>query len=706
MNNVDAPRLSVVMVTYNSAHVVAEALDALPHDVEIIVVDNASTDDTIEVVAKIRPDARIMASQKNYGFARAVNRGAAEARSSTLLLLNPDAVVGDDAVTKVAASLDHDPTIGIVAPLVIEGDGSLATLAAGFEPTIWRMFTHASGLSRFAQPGSMLGGHYLMRGHRLERPLIDVEWVSGGCLFVRKSVWSALGGLTERWFMYAEDVDFCLRAGDAGWRSILLTGATASHAVGASSAGTNRIRLTWLENLFDLYQERYRAGFLRRTAWRTVVSTGYAARWAVSRLKDLAARREPSHDARRFLAYARGAARARPQRSNIRLQRAGRPSRSGSTPTRIARFYPVARIAHIERLAHMRPGSFFYTSTRRDWDEDLARATPGVERLDLRTLLGRIWTRNYAQLEIPEPYAIALLPHAALIALVVKAKRVIKRQRTALVFYAIENLDQVDKVRSRLPIPRWSIRAVMNVGLRLVFSETSRAAFGTRGALDTYRAQLGERGWQHATRGTEIALIPGLSAPDSEADAAAIRDENLLCFLGSFEERKGILDVLDAWPLVVETRPNSRLLIIGHGPLEDVVKQFADEHVSVDIRVDPSRGAIRHLLASAHALVLPSRRTPAWREQIGLPILEALSAGCEIVTTAETGIADWLGENGHQVIPGDADNTRLASAILAALNATRARTDIQQALPATDGRYTADRWLFDEVAAPAVLGGS
>jgi glycosyltransferase involved in cell wall biosynthesis len=418
------------------------------------------------------------------------------------------------------------------------------------------------------------------------------------------------------------------------------------------------------------------------------------------------ARREPSHDARRFAAYARAAARARPQRSAIRLQRAGHLHNVDSAFTQVARFYPVARVAHIERLAHMRPGSFFYTSTRRDWDEDLARATPGVERVGLCRFLARIWTRNYAWLEIPEPYAIALLPHAALIALVVKAKRFLKHQRTALVFYAIENLDQVDKVRSKLPIPAWSIRAASNVGLRLVFSETSRAAFGTSGALDVYRAQLGKRGWQRATRATEIALIPGLSAPGSADEATADRDENLVCFLGSFEERKGILDVLDAWPLVTELRPNSRLAIIGHGPLDEFVEQFACQHENVEVRVDPPRGDIRRTLSSAHALVLPSRRTPAWREQIGLPILEALSEGCEIVTTTETGIADWLRQNGHQVIPTQADDAMLASAIVTALNSTRTRTAVQAALPTTDGRYAADRWLFDGATAPTVHEGT
>lgn len=704
MNDSRVPRLSVVMVTYNSAGVVARALDSLPHDVEVIVVDNASTDDTIQVIELRRPSARIIASKTNDGFARAVNRGVAEAHSSTLLLLNPDAEIDEKSIAKTLAVLDRDPTVGITAPLVVEGDGTLATLAAGFEPTIWRMFTHSSGVARFSHHRSYLRGHYLMRHRRLDRSPHEVEWVSGGCLFVRRTVWDELGGLTERWFMYAEDVEFCLRAGDAGWRILLIMDATASHVVGASSAGSHSIRTIWLENLFDLYQERYRAGFARQIAWRAVVATGYAARWTVSRVTDLMARREPSHDTRRFSAYAHAAARVRPQHSDTRLE----PARLGQTRdthyTQVARFYPVARTAHIERLASMQPGTFFYSSTRRDWDEDLARATPDVERVGLMELLARVWTRGFERLEIPEPYAIALLPHATLIALVVKAQRVIKRRPTELVFYAIENLDQVEKVRSKLPVPTRLIRTAANLALRLVFSETGRAAFGTAGALEAYRAQLGDRGWQRATRGTEIALIPGLSAPDPTADSAD-RDDDLVCFLGSLEERKGILDVLRAWPLVTAVRPESRLLIIGHGPLDGVVQHFAEQHANVEVLMDPPRTAIRRLLASAHALVLPSRRTPVWREQIGLPILEALSAGCEIVTNTETGIADWLRENNHQVIRTNANSREIAAAVRAALDATRTREEVQRDLPATDGRYAADAWLFRKPTPSPTLGG-
>lgn len=297
------PRLSVLMVTYNSAEVVAASLSPLPPDVEVIVVDNASADDTQSVVLDNRRDTKWVQTGANVGFARAVNIAAERARGELFLLLNPDAVIAERAVNDVLAVFDEQPDVAVAAPMVVEAGGQLTTMAGGFEPTIWRMFTHSSGLSRLAKKAPLLRGHYLLRGQHERNALADLDWVSGGCLFVRRSAWTELGGLTERWFMYAEDVEFCLRIRDQGHRVVVVPWAEAEHAVGGSSSGTSAVRTQWLENLFDLYQMRYRAGFIRSWAWRVVVAGGYAARALVMRAT-ISTRRGPT-DHQRFVAYAR-----------------------------------------------------------------------------------------------------------------------------------------------------------------------------------------------------------------------------------------------------------------------------------------------------------------------------------------------------------------------------------------------------------------
>ncbi len=111
--------------------------------------------------------------------------------------------------------------------------------------------------------------------------------------------------------------------------------------------------------------------------------------------------------------------------------------------------------------------------------------------------------------------------------------------------------------------------------------------------------------------------------------------------------------------------------------------------------VDPDRQDIEAVLQESKVLVLPSKRTPTWREQIGLPILEGLSFGCEIVTTEETGIADWLRYNGHQVLEAKHSSSDLAKSILLSLTNGRSAEQIQSTLPPRDSRTDAEEWLID-----------
>ncbi|MCT9001926.1 glycosyltransferase family 2 protein [Microbacterium memoriense] len=303
-----SPLLSVIVVTYNSAEVVRTALSDLPlAEIELIVVDNGSADGTVALVSAEFPSAQVIQTGANLGFAKAVNKGVAASTAKHLLLLNPDAQISAETIHRAIQILSEDATIGILAPDVVEADGTLRTMAGGYEPTIIRMFTHASGMSRLAKRWRCLRGHYLLRGQIEGDAPIDVAWVSGGCLFSRKDTWTSLGGLSERWFMYAEDVEYCLRARGAGFRVVLAGNLSASHTVGASSGPTTAVKTVWLENLFDLYQSHYHAGVVRRAAWRAIVGSGYAIRSCVALLS-------PSHDrteSTRFAAYARAAFRAR-----------------------------------------------------------------------------------------------------------------------------------------------------------------------------------------------------------------------------------------------------------------------------------------------------------------------------------------------------------------------------------------------------------
>jgi glycosyltransferase involved in cell wall biosynthesis len=340
----------------------------------------------------------------------------------------------------------------------------------------------------------------------------------------------------------------------------------------------------------------------------------------------------------------------------------------------------------------MHPAEFLYSTTRKDWDDNLASERREVEKVSFAAMLVRVLRRDYTTIEVPEPLAISLLPQTALIALLLKLRATVRREPAAkLVFYAIENLDQTAKVQARLPLPRWLLQPMITLGVSTVLTQTARVAFGTAGALDNYREQVGRARWERMSKKFDCALIPGLSSPSAESPPKAA---GLACFVGAFESRKGITSVMQAWPLAAQIRPGSQLAIAGHGELEPSVRAFAASRSDVTLMVDPPRREIRSLLARAHALILPSRRTPVWREQIGLPILEGLSAGCEIVTTDETGISDWLRLHEHTVLNATQDVSELASAIADVLGRRRSADVIKADLPDQDGRIVADQWLF------------
>lgn len=292
------PGLSVVLVTYNSAHVVAGALEGLAElaDAEVVVVDNGSTDGTVELLRERWPDAVVVESGGNVGFAKGVNLGVRSARGSFVMLLNPDATITDSHVRTLLAAARRDPD-SVFAPF-IEQPAPQRIVSAGWMPTTWRMFTHYSGLSRLGDRARWLQGHYLLPV-QVTCP-VRVDWATGACLLLSRELWDRLGGLSERWFMYAEDVEFCWRVRSSGHDVWLLPEARATHLVGASDGHrSERADPAWVLNLRDFHALALARSTAATSLWTAVVATGLASRAVVA-----AVRRGPwSDDARRFAAY-------------------------------------------------------------------------------------------------------------------------------------------------------------------------------------------------------------------------------------------------------------------------------------------------------------------------------------------------------------------------------------------------------------------
>ncbi len=278
------PEVSVLIVTYNSAHVIGDCLSALGSEHEVIVYDNASADETVPLIEREWPHVRVIAGEHNLGFAKGVNRAAEAATGRNIMLLNPDAVITAEDVLVLARTVPSTHG-GIVAPVI--RTGGVRVMAAGRMPTIWAMASHYFGISRLSRGRTRLQGHYLLPSD-VGEGVVSTDWVTGACLMVDSETWWRVGGLTERWFMYAEDIEFCWRVGRAGGVVLIQPLARAQHLVGSSNgapeASTNS---AWVLNLYEFYCADLAESRLQRIVWALVVGCGLRFRAVVFLLQSL-----------------------------------------------------------------------------------------------------------------------------------------------------------------------------------------------------------------------------------------------------------------------------------------------------------------------------------------------------------------------------------------------------------------------------------
>jgi O-antigen biosynthesis protein len=218
------PTVSIIIVTYASASRIDDCLDALSRlqsrlSHEIIVVDNASPDDTVARVRSRHPGVRLLVEADNWGFAGGVNRGVAQAQGQQIALLNPDAIVQPGWLDELIAPLD-DPTIGVTGSKVLDSAGRIQSIGAILAVPL--LLTSHRG------EGESDRGQY----DRVE----DVWGVHGAAMAFPKQLWQQLGGFDEGYFpAYLEESDFCQRARRAGYRVVTAPRSVISHAESSST---------------------------------------------------------------------------------------------------------------------------------------------------------------------------------------------------------------------------------------------------------------------------------------------------------------------------------------------------------------------------------------------------------------------------------------------------------------------------------------
>ena len=230
-------KLSIIIVSWNVKKDLENCLNSLyknqpSYPFEIIVVDNASADDTVNILKNDFPEVMMIANRNNLGFAAANNQGIERAKGQYILLLNPDTIVHSGSLDVLIEFMDENEDVGICGPKLLNTDGSI-------QRSIRRYPSFRGALHRhtvFKSLGVFKSEYrrWLMKdfGQDGQR---DVEQLMGAALMVRKSVLDEVGGMDERFFMYYEEVDLCYRIKQAGWRVVFLPQADITHLGGRSS---------------------------------------------------------------------------------------------------------------------------------------------------------------------------------------------------------------------------------------------------------------------------------------------------------------------------------------------------------------------------------------------------------------------------------------------------------------------------------------
>ena len=278
--------ISIVIVNYNVKAFLEQCLMAIERAVrdfavEIFVVDNASVDGSQAMVKKKFPRVRLIENRKNVGFSRANNCALRQVRGRHVLLLNPDTLIQEDALSVLQEYLDRHADVGAAGVKLLNPDGSFQIGSRRGLPTPWVAFTRIIGLSRLF-PRSRIFGRYNMTYLDPDTEA-DVDVLTGSLMYVRREVLEKIGYFDEDYFMYGEDVDLCYRIRLAGWRIVYVPKTQAIHYKGESTKKGEMSFVTHFYNAMLIFSRKH---FNSRYSLflRVLLTIGIFSRAAVSYL--------------------------------------------------------------------------------------------------------------------------------------------------------------------------------------------------------------------------------------------------------------------------------------------------------------------------------------------------------------------------------------------------------------------------------------
>jgi len=293
-NDLGKVSVSILVVNYNAGPLLADCVrTGLEQAEEIVVVDNASSDGSMEALVEQFPletRLKMVRSERNLGFAAGCNLGAKSTTRSYILFLNPDCVLEPGALQRLVEVLEANPDAGMVGGLLIDPDGTEQGGGRRAVPTPWRSLVRATGLYRFANRCPSLFFDFHLYKQPLPDAPVEVEAISGALMLVWRKAMEDIGSWDEGYFLHCEDLDWCMRYRQKGWRIMFVPNARVVHHKGACSK-TQPIFVEWHKHkgMMRFYRKFFRnqypgilMGIVALGVWLRfgVVATWYSVRKA------------------------------------------------------------------------------------------------------------------------------------------------------------------------------------------------------------------------------------------------------------------------------------------------------------------------------------------------------------------------------------------------------------------------------------------
>jgi len=268
-------KISIIIVSYNVRSYLSNSIDSILKssikNIELIIVDNNSFDDTVEYISQNYPSIKLIPNSSNVGFGRAVNQGARIANSDYLLILNPDTIIEEDTLKKLVNYIETNDKIGMVGPKILNADGSLQLSCKRSFPTIKSAIPKILGLDKLF-PNSKWFGRYNLTFLDPDKNHV-VDAISGSCMLIRNKVFKKIGGFDEKFFMFGEDIDICLRVWKANFEVHYFPETKIIHFKGKSvKTAPYNSREAFYEAM-DIYVEKHYSSTLSKIS-RTLISLG------------------------------------------------------------------------------------------------------------------------------------------------------------------------------------------------------------------------------------------------------------------------------------------------------------------------------------------------------------------------------------------------------------------------------------------------